>query len=109
MHTRTIIDPRVGGKLTGKVGRTTLGVMVADDEAAGRLDDRNDVRFGSTAQTFIGRARYGLYAESYVGAIMTAREFGQDYNRVAGVDGRFRLGQTHSMSFLAIGSATQDQ
>ena len=109
VHTRTIIDPRVGGKLTGKIGRTTLGFMVADDEAAGRLDDRDDVRFGSTAQTFIGRARYDLYAESYVGAIMTAREFGQDHNRVAGVDGRFRLGQTHSMSFLAIGSETQDQ
>ena len=39
---------------------------------------------------------------------MTAREFGADYNRVAGVDGRFRLGQTHRVSFLAAGSETQD-
>jgi len=108
LHTRTIIDPRLGGKLTGKVGQTTLGIMVADDEAAGLLDDPFDPRVGSTAQTFIGRARYDLYSESYLGAIMTAREFGADYNRVAGMDGRFRLGRTHRVNFLAMGSETQD-
>ena len=107
LHTRTIVDPRFGGKLTGKVGRTTLGVIVADDEAAGRLDDSADPRFGTTAQTFVGRARYDLYSESYVGAIMTAREFGHDYNRVGGIDGRFRLGRTHRFSFMGVGSETR--
>ena len=107
LHTRTIVDPRFGGKLTGKVGRTTLGVIVADDEAAGRLDDAADARFGTTAQTFVGRARYDLYSESYVGAIMTAREFGHDYNRVGGVDARFRLGRTHRFSFMGVGSETR--
>ena len=107
LHTRTIVDPRFGGKLTGKVGRTTLGVIVADDEAAGRLDDSVDPRFGTTAQTFVGRARYDLYPESYVGAIMTAREFGHDYNRVGGIDGRFRLGRTHRFSFMGVGSETR--
>ena len=109
LHTRTIVDPRFGGKITGKVGDTTLGVMLADDEAAGRLDDPNDPRFGTTAQTFVGRARYDFYSESYLGAIMTAREFGQDHSRVAGVDGRFRLGQTHRVSFLAVGSSTENE
>ena len=107
LHTRTIVDPRFGGKLTGKVGRTTLGIIVADDEAAGRLDDSADSRFGTTSQTFVGRARYDLYSESYVGAIMTAREFGQDYNRVGGIDGRFRLGRTHRFSFMGVASETQ--
>ena len=108
VHTRTILDPRFGGKLTGKVGQTTLGIVVADDAAAGRLEDSTNPRFGSTAQTIIGRARHDFYSESYLGAIMTAREFGQDYNRVAGVDGRFRLGRTHRVSFLAVGSETRD-
>ena len=109
LHTRTIVDPRFGGKLTGKVGRTTLGVIVADDEAAGRLDDSAHPRFGTTAQTFVGRARYDLYSESYVGAIMTAREFGHDYNRVGGVDARFRLGRTHRFSFMGVGSETRSE
>ena len=109
LNTRTIVDPRFGGKLTGKVGNTTLGVIVADDEAAGYLDDQADPRFGLTAQTMVGRARYDFYSESYLGAVMTAREFGQDYNRVAGIDGRFRLGQTHRLSFLAVGSSTRNE
>ena len=109
VHTRTIIDPRFGGKLTGKVGNSTLGVVVADDQAAGFLDDTTHPQYGGTAQTVLGRARYDFYAESYLGAIATAREFGTDHNRVAGVDGRFRLGRTHRMSFLAAGSETQDE
>ncbi len=108
VHTRTIIDPRFGGKLTGKVGNSTLGVVVADDHAAGRFDDTTHPQYGATAQTALGRARYDFYAESYLGAIATAREFGTDHNRVAGVDGRFRLGRTHRISFLAAGSETQD-
>ena len=40
---------------------------------------------------------------------MTTREFGQDHNRVGCIDGRFRLGQTHRVSFLAVGSATQNE
>jgi TolB-like protein len=107
LHTRTVIDPRFGAKLTGKVGRTTIGVVAADDEAAGRFDDRNDPRFGTTAQTFVGRARYDLYAESYLGGIMTSREFGHEYNRVGGVDGRFRFGRTHRVGFLAVASDTR--
>ena len=108
VHTRTIADPDFGGKLTGKVGRTTLGVVVADDVAAGRLVDDTHPEYGDTAQTVLGRARYDFYAESYLGAIMTDREFGNDHNRVAGVDGRFRLGRTHRVSFLAAGSETRD-
>ena len=106
VHTRTIVDPRLGGKLTGKVGNTTLGLVIADDEAAGRLDDRNDPDHGRSAQSFIGRARYDLYPESYIGGIATAREFGDTYNRIVGVDGRFRLGRTQRASFLAVASET---
>lgn len=107
LHTRTVIDPRFGAKLTGKVGRTTIGIVAADDEAPGRFDDRNDPRFGTTAQTFVGRARYDLYSESYLGTIVTAREFGHEYNRVGGVDGRFRFGRTHRVGFLAVASDTR--
>ena len=108
IHTRTIVDPRFGAKLTGKVGNATIGVFITDDEAPGRLADATDPSFLRTAQSLIGRFRYDLYAGSYVGMIATAREFGTDYNRVGGVDGRFRLGRTHSVSFAAVGSDHQD-
>ena len=108
VHTKTIVDPQIGGKLTGKTGKTTLGVLVANDAAPGKFDDSSEYGFGETANFVIGRARYDLYSQSYIGAIMTDREFLDSYSRVAGVDGRFRLGQTHRAQFLAVTSSHRD-
>ncbi len=108
VHTKTIVDPQIGAKLTGKTGNTTLGVLVANDAAPGKFDDPGEYGFGETANFVIGRARYDLYSQSYVGAIMTDREFLDSYSRVTGVDGRFRLGQTHRAQFLAVTSSHRD-
>ena len=35
VHTRTIVDPTLGAKLTGKAGRFAVGVLTAADEAPG--------------------------------------------------------------------------
>jgi len=93
VHTRTIVDPQLGAKLTGKTGKATLGVLVTNDESAGNFEDRDQAGFGQDAKVLIGRARYDLYSESYVGAIVTDREFLESFSRVAGIDGRFRIGQ----------------
>ncbi len=108
VHTRTIVDPDYGAKLTGKVGKTTVGVLFANDAAPGNLDDQNDPAFDRTAQTFIGRLRYDLYSESHVGVIATNRNFLDGHSRLAGLDSNFRLGSTHSMGFTAIGSEHRD-
>ena len=108
LHTRTIVDPRYGAKVTGKVGNATIGLLFANDEAAGKVDDRADPAFGKTAQFLVARARYDLYAESYVGAIVTDREFLDQYSRVGGVDARFRLGRSQSVSLSFIQSQHRD-
>lgn len=104
VHTRTIVAPRKGAKLTGKVGRTTIGVMYADDEGPGSVEDRADPAYGQTAQTFVGRVRRDVYSESYVGAVVTDREFLDSHSRLAGVDGNFRLGNTSSLRLAAFGT-----
>ena len=109
VHTRTLVDPNLGAKLTGKVGRTTLGVMVTDDEAPGKLDDRSDPAYGRNAQVLIGRARYDLYSESHIGALVTDREFLDGHNRVGGIDGQFRLGQATRLNIAAFQSQDRDQ
>ena len=108
VHTRTIVDPRYGGKLTGKVGNTTMGVLYANDEAPGNLDDAGDFRYGKTADVLIGRVRYDLYAESHLGAIVTDREFLGGYSRLGGLDGNFRLNDATSVGFRAITSQNRD-
>jgi len=102
IHTRTIVDPRYGAKMTGKVGKTTLGVLVANDEAPGKVDDPTDLAFGRSANSVIGRVRYDLYPESYVGAIFTNREFLDSYSRLVGLDGQFRINRTTSARFMGI-------
>ena len=108
VHTRTIVDPLYGAKLTGKAGRTTVGVMYANDNAPGNVENSADAVFGQSAQTFVGRVRYDLYTESHVGAIVTDREFLDSYSRLAGLDSNFRLGDTHSVGFRAMGTEHRD-
>ena len=102
IHTRTIIDPRYGGKVSGKVGRSSVGVLFADDEAAGKRDDTSDPAFGRTAKVAIGRARFDLYPESFVGATFTNRDFMDSYSRMFAFDSNLRLGATNRWNvFLA--------
>ena len=103
VHTRTIVDPDFGTKLTGKVGRTTLGVMYASDAEASD-EVTADAPGGGAAQVFVGRARYDLYAESHVGTVLTSREHAGGHSRLAGADANFRLGDTHAVAFRAMGT-----
>jgi hypothetical protein len=102
VHTRTLVDPRFGAKLSGKVGNTSIGFMVTDDEAPGQLLNRNAPGYGEGAKAVMGRVRYDLYSESYVGAIVTDRELLDGYSRVGGIDGVFRVGATHRARFTAL-------
>jgi hypothetical protein len=108
IHTRTIVDPGYGAKLTGQVGAMSIGVLAANDIAPGKVDDELDPAFGRSANTFIGRARYDLYAESNVGVIFTDREFMSGYSRILGADGNFRLSRTVTFRAVGVGARNLD-
>ena len=115
VYTRTLVDPTFGAKLTGKVGRTTVGAMYAGDAVPGDSADSADFtdfagpESGQGAQVFVGRVRYDLYAESHVGTVFTSRERPDGHSRLAGVDANFRLGDTHSIAFRAMGTDNRDR
>jgi hypothetical protein len=104
VHTRTIVDPDYGAKLTGQVGRFSLGVLAANDRAPGKVDDPDDPAFERTARTFIGRGLVDLGGESNIGAILTDREFLDGYSRVAGLTSILRLSRTTSGDLSVVGS-----
>ena len=72
VHTRRIVDPIYGSKLTGTIGKTAFGVLNAVDDSptppftvdGEPLDVANKV-------TTVGRATYGLRRSDYVGGIFT--------------------------------------
>ena len=109
VHTRTLVDPNLGAKLTGKVGKTTLGVMLADDEAPGRRVGPGERGYDDNARVVIGRARYDLYAESHIGAVVTDRTFLDGYSQVGGIDGQFRLGRASRLNVIAVQSQHRDE
>ena len=108
VHTRTLVDPTWGAKLTGKAGRFAIGVLTAEDAAPGNVDDLTDPRLGETAQNFIGRVKYDVYSESHIGAIFTDREFLDSSSMLGGVDGSFRLSRSRSTNFRMIGTRHRD-
>ena len=108
VHTRTLIDPQFGAKLTGKVGKMTMGFLAANDEGPGKLDDPSDPAFGHTATFAIARIRYDFRSESSIGLIVTDREFVDQYSRVGGVDGQFRIGNNQRAGFRIVTSRHRD-
>ena len=108
VHTRTIRDPDWGAKITGKVGRTSVGFLAANDAAAGSVAGLAGPDGDAAANVLIGRARYDLYAESHIGAMVTNRDFLGGYSRMALADGAFRLGQTQSIGFAAVQTDNRD-
>ncbi len=109
VHTRTIVDPKYGAKLTGKIARATLALIAANNEAPGDVEGRADPAFGKTAQVMMGRVKFDLYRDSYVGGIVTDREFLDSRSRVGFLDGTFRLGQNHRTTIKAALSDHRDR
>lgn len=103
VHTRTIVNPILGVKLSGKVGaRSTLAALYALDEI---LDSRSQLT-GEYAHFPIMRYKYTLTDDSYIGGLYTGRELNGHSNRVLGTDGVLRLGQSSQMEYHALASMT---
>ena len=104
VETRKIVDPRIGAKLSGKIGnRSSIGVLYADDEAPGKTDSEVDPAFGKRAQNLIGRYKYELYRNAHVGGLYTDREFHTDaadnYSRLWAVDTALPFGGTRNIGY----------
>ena len=108
VHTRTIVDPLFGAKLTGKTGKVAIGILAANDEGPGNVEDRNNPLYEKSAQTFIGRVKYDLYTESHIGAIVTSREFEDSHSTLGGVDASLRLSPNHTVGIVGVGTRHKD-
>lgn len=89
------IDILGGARLSGRLGRYTLGVLslqtkTVNDDPATAVDES----LPSTNFT-VARVKRDVLANSDIGAIIVNREAsgGKDYNRAMGVDGNFRFFQ----------------
>ena len=94
VHTRRIVDPSGGVKLTGSAGSHTFGLLSSADVSPA----------GSGQQVFtIAREVMSLGRGQHAGLLFTDTEYGTDYNRVAGADAAFKKGEHFQVngSFLS--------
>ena len=111
VFTRTVSDPEIAAKLTGKRGNHTIGAFAARDEVTTLLfpglfgSDSTTLEQENTA--FVGRYAYGFGDASQLGALVTIREGDGYYNHVGGLDGRWKINDQHSLLFQALRSDTE--
>ena len=101
VFTRTVADPSVGAKLTGKRGNSTVAVFAAEDDVTNLIfpgstsSDSESLDQSNTA--FVGRYAYGFGEASAVGALLTTRSGSDYHNHVGGLDLRWKLGDNHNL------------
>ncbi len=127
-YSRTIVDPDLAAKITGKTGRNTFGLLMASDNAPGNYsqEERTDLldcqharendppgqRRVCAIEPFIDRnALFGVLRlkrdvgkDSNVGFFATARTFPKNRNFTTGFDGKFKLNPRTVMTFQALGT-----
>ena len=119
VYTRTIINPDWGVKMTGKMGKTTLGFLSVYDTNPNPIslpgveepDESEDLGSGFIN---IFRIKRDLFSESHIGFILTDKEMGdswgnisRDFNRVVGVDGHFKFSDFDRLSFQVVGTQSR--
>lgn len=113
VFTRNIADPRWGAKVTGKEGRHTFGLSVAQDSVTGIMvpgyDSDDFYGLSERHVSTIGRYRVDVGTRgSTIGAIYAGREGDRYTNRVGGLDLNWRLSQGDTIRAQVAGSHTED-
>ncbi len=103
VHTRNIVDPFWGAKLSGELNKLSFGVLAAGDEWPGESFANYQSPFpGKNANYFIGRMKYSLKDGDYFGLLYSGKEFGDTFNRVLAGDLSLRLPGGHNISVNGI-------
>jgi hypothetical protein len=106
VHTRRIVDPNWGSKLTGTLDKTTFGVLNSQDDHPEDIGDRGDVFTNRDKLFTIGRATYALGRSNYMGAIFTDTLHASRHNQVIGGDVSVRPSSTQQVSATFLASRT---
>jgi hypothetical protein len=111
VYTRTLADPSVGLKTTGRLGDSTVGVILAEDEVTNLIipgpQGSDLVSLDQSNRAGVFRYRHNIGKTSSVGAMLTTRD-GDDYsNRVFGADGTFRVTEQDTIIGQILGSQTE--
>lgn len=107
VFTRRIVDPEGGIRLTGRSGNYGFGTILINDEAPGLNRPAGDPLAGEKANIGIVRGFRDISNQDRVGFLLSDRELGEGFNRVASIDGRFRLSDNWITQLQLVGTDTE--
>ncbi|MFC1490736.1 sugar-binding protein [Candidatus Latescibacterota bacterium] len=106
VHTRKIVDPAWSAKLTGTEGKTSFGIIAAEDT----WNDPNRLfsHLGDNTRYFIARGKYALNKSNYIGGVYSGHDFTGGYNHVAGIDAVYRFNAQNHLTFNTLQSIANE-
>lgn len=104
---RRIGDPVGGARLTGRIGRWSIGLLTGADRGPGKTVTPDDPRYGKYAPGGVLRIQRNIGKESTIGMFLSNYDFGASHNRVGAVDARWKISKNWVAVGQAIASATR--
>lgn len=105
---RRIVNPELGARVTGKLGRWTFGGLAIDDRARGKLLTEDDPFFRRRALIGVARVQREFGEQSSVGALVTSYDFARNTNQVFSLDTRLKLNQNWTFTGQVAQSRTRE-
>src|SRR4030088_118233 len=102
---RRIADPQFGTRMTGKLGKWTLGALVIDDRQPGQNSISS--AYQTRAVDGVMRVTREFGNQSYIGAFFSSRDFVDTSNRVASLDARLKLSKNWVVDVQGVHSWTR--
>ncbi|MCC7430855.1 carbohydrate binding family 9 domain-containing protein [bacterium] len=113
VYTRSLNDPSVATKLTGKIGKYSVGYIFAKDEKTPFFlpfeEESQSVETNEVSYSNIFRVKRDLFEDSFFGLIVTDRRFNSNAsNNNFGVDTRLKFSNKYKFEALLAGSYTKE-
>ena len=102
---RQIAGPQFGSRMTGKLGKWTLGALVIDDRRPGQSFGSGP--YDTRAADAVVRVTREFGNQSYIGAFVSSRDFADTSNRVASLDARLKFSKNWVVDFQGVHSWTR--
>ena len=105
VHTRNIVNPLTGVKLSGKIGmKNSVSLLYSAD----RVPKSDATLYGDFAHFPVFRYKRSLTDDGFLGLIATSVLKDNSYNYVYGSDGNLRINKSSLLEFHTLFSSTND-
>lgn len=105
VHTRNIVNPLAGVKLSGKAGiKNSVSLLYAAD----RVPEPDNTLYGDYSHFPVFRYKRSLKDDGYLGLITTSVLKNNSSNNVYGTDGNIRINKSSLLEFHSLFSNTND-